>query len=303
MNTSSKCKTVSRHEYDDEWIKHTWGWDTPEFFIQTQGRNLRPRVRSCLDLAELKPGMRVLDIGCGRGEIVLHCGRLGIDAYGVDYSKQALEIANKARSTHSPGEQSRMHFILDDVKNLEFSESFDRIFLLDIVEHLHDWELMEVIDVCKSLIKPSGVLIIHTLPNKWLYDITYRRLIRLFMPWLPADPRSDKEKSIHINEMTITHLGQLLQKSGLRSHIWLKDLIVEQAQWHKKQSLNDRRGKIYKLLSNPLLGAMYKMIAKTPLKLLTVNEIFAVAWQGAQALPIKVPSGLTERFIMKILLR
>jgi len=129
MGTSSKYKAVSRHEYDEEWIKETWGWDTPEYFIRNQGRNLRPRIRTCLNLARLKPGMRVLDIGCGRGEIVLHCGRLGIDAYGVDYSKQALEIADKARLTHSSAEQDRMHFILDDVKNLEFRELFDRIFL------------------------------------------------------------------------------------------------------------------------------------------------------------------------------
>jgi 2-polyprenyl-3-methyl-5-hydroxy-6-metoxy-1,4-benzoquinol methylase len=300
MGTSSKYKAVSRHEYDEEWIKETWGWDTPEYFIRNQGRNLRPRIRTCLNLARLKPGMRVLDIGCGRGEIVLHCGRLGIDAYGVDYSKQALEIADKARLTHSSAEQDRMHFILDDVKNLEFRELFDRIFLLDIVEHLHDWELTEVIDVCKRLLKPSGVLIIHTLPNKWLYDITYSRMLRLFMPWLPADPRSDKEKSIHINEMTIIHLGEILHRSGFRSRVWLQDLIVEQARWHQKQPLNDQRGKIYQLLSHPLCGAIYKMIAKTPLKLLIVNEIFAAAWIGKQSPPIELPSGMTERFILKI---
>jgi len=298
MNATRKNTAVSREEYDSDWIKDAWGWDKPEHFIQTQGKNLRPRISASLDLAQLKPGMRILDIGCGRGEIVLHCGRLGIDAYGVDYSKQALEVAEKAKLTHSLEEQKRMFFIFDDVKNLKFNELFDRIFLLDIVEHLYDWELADVLNVCRNLLKPTGFLIIHTLPNKWLYEITYKRIIRFFMPWLPSDPRHEKEKSIHVNEMTIIHLSHLLNAAGFNSRVWLKDLIVEQARWHQKQPLIDRRAKIYKWLSNPLVGTIYKLLAKTPLKLLIVNEIFAVSWKGNQQPQIKLPICLTDRLVM-----
>lgn len=166
----SKCKIVDAGQYDSTWIKETWGWDTAEEFIRSQGRNIRPRVRYCLKLAALRPGMRILDVGCGRGEVVLYCARHGMYAVGVDYSKDAISIAEQAKATHKADEQKRMKFVCDDVKNIK-GESFDRIFMLDLVEHLYDWELDQLFQVCKSLLRPTGEIIIHTLPNRWVYEI------------------------------------------------------------------------------------------------------------------------------------
>jgi len=289
---------VSSSEYNDNWINETWGWDSPENFIKSQGKNLRPRILASIGLADLKPGMRVLDIGCGRGEVVLYCGRMGIDAVGIDYSESVLELAKKARATYTLQEQNRMQFVSGDIKLIANSGFYDRIFMLDFVEHLHDIELIEIFKICCNLLKPEGILIIHTLPNKWLYEITYKKVLCLFMPWLSADPRTEKEKSIHINEMTITHLNCILSQVGFKTRVWLQDLIVEQAVWHKRQPLADRRGKIYKLLCNPVLGFLYKVLAKTPLRLFIVNEIFAVAWKNTIRPPVKMPIRMTERLII-----
>ncbi len=196
--------------------------------------------------------------------------------------------------------KKQLQFICDDVENIEFNEPFDRIFMLDLVEHLHDWELSKLFKICSGLLKPDGVIVIHTLPNKWLYEITYRRVLRLFMPWLPANPRTEKQMAIHINEMTITHLARILGESGFSSRIWLKDLLVEQARWHKKQPHQDLRGKLYKWFANPIIGLAYKLFSKTPLRLLIVNEMFAVGWKGNRHPPIKVPTSLTERFVIKL---
>jgi 2-polyprenyl-3-methyl-5-hydroxy-6-metoxy-1,4-benzoquinol methylase len=290
---------VSPDEYDSNWIE-TYGWDTPDEFVRTQGKNLRPRALYSLKIADLVPGMRVLDVGCGRGEVVLQCARQEIDAVGVDYSTEAISIAEKAKATHKENEKMRMRFICDDVENIEFNEPFDRIFMLDLVEHLHDWELSRLFNICSGLLKPDGMIVIHTLPNKWLYEITYRRVLRLFMPWLPANPRTEKQMAIHINEMTITHLARILHESGFSSRIWLKDLLVEQARWHKKQPHQDLRGKLYKWFANPIIGSAYKLLAKTPLRLLIVNEMFALGWKGKHHPPIKVPAGLAERLVIKL---
>jgi 2-polyprenyl-3-methyl-5-hydroxy-6-metoxy-1,4-benzoquinol methylase len=291
---------VAKSEYDDDWIRETWGWDTPENFIRTQGRNLRPRIMASIHLAALRPGMRILDIGCGRGEVVLHCGRLGMEALGVDYSQHAIDLAESTRATHSLLDQERMQFICDDFKSSRIKGPFDRIFLLDLVEHLNDKQLAELFKACSLLLKPDGAMVIHTLPNKWLYDVTYDRIVRLFMPWLPSNPRTEKEMAIHVNEMTITHLAKLLKQTGLEHRVWLQDLIVEQALWHKKQPLSDRRGNLYRLMTNPVVGFLYKLLAKTPLRLLIVNDMFAVAWIKGHRMPIKTRMQFTERLIIRM---
>ena len=299
----SGIDSVPAERYSEEWIHDTWGWDTPEEFIRTQGRNLRPRVLKAIDLADLSEGMKILDIGCGRGEVVLHCARMGVYSVGVDYSKEIIEIADAARAVHSEQEQELMVFICDDVKNLETRDKFDRIFMLDLVEHLHDWELLELFEYCHKVLAPDGCIVIHTLPNRWVYEITYRRLLRLFMPWLPKNPRSEFEKTIHVNEMSIVHLSNILSEGGFKSRVWLQDLIVEQAKWHKKQPLSDKRGRLYNWLANPVIGLMYKLIAKTPLKFFIVNEMFAVGWKSEGALSVKIPFRLTESLVIWLLSR
>lgn len=299
-NNAIKDRVDAKH-YDNTWIKDTWGWDTPDEFIQSQGRNLRPRIQYAIKLANLSPGMTVLDIGCGRGEVVLYCARNGIHSVGVDYSREAISIAQKAKATHSIEQQQRMKFICDDIEKIDFDESFDRIFMLDLIEHLHDRELSKLFRICNRVLKPNGYLVIHTLPNKWLYEITYRRILRLFIPSLPANPRTKKEMTIHINEMTLTHLSSILTKAGFNSRIWLKDLIVEQARWHKRQPREDFLGRTYRWFANPIIGMAYKILAQTPLRLLIVNELFALAWKGNHYQPAKLPLSLAERFVIKLI--
>jgi 2-polyprenyl-3-methyl-5-hydroxy-6-metoxy-1,4-benzoquinol methylase len=298
-NSELKDK-VNADQYDNVWIKNTWGWDTSDEFIRSQGRNLRPRIRYAIKIANLSPGMTVLDVGCGRGEVVLFCARHRIRAVGVDYSKEAISIAQRAKAAHNIEQQKRIKFICDDIEKIDFDESFDRIFMLDLIEHLHDWELSKLFRVCAGMLKPNGILVIHTLPNKWLYEITYKKILRIFMPWLPANPRTEKEMAIHINEMTLTHLASILSKAGFDSKIWLKDLIVEQARWHKREKREDFLRRAYTLFANPIIGTAYKILTKTPLRLLIVNEMFALAWKGKHYPAVKVPLSLTERFVIKL---
>lgn len=281
-------KPVEANAYDCDWIRDTWGWDCPDEFIRSRGRNLRPRIQHALRLSDLQKGMSVLDIGCGRGEIVLYCARKGIEAVGVDYSKDVISIAECAKARHTDEQQKRMTFICDDVKNIK-GVFFDRIFMLDLVEHLHDWELDQLFQVCRRLLKPSGEIIIHTLPNSWLYDITYKKIIRFFLRKLPEDPRGEKEKAIHINEMNIHHLNTLLRTNDFNCRIWVEDLMTRQARWHHVGEVRGRQDKMYRWMRNPLTGGFYRMLCMTPLRLLVANDIFAVARHKGHAVPFRRP--------------
>src|SRR5215470_18528879 len=62
-------------------------------FIASEGEHLSRRLNAAFALAAVEPGMKVLDVGCGRGEILRHCARLGADAYGIDYAVVAVQLS------------------------------------------------------------------------------------------------------------------------------------------------------------------------------------------------------------------
>jgi len=102
----------------------------------------------------LKPGMKMLEPGCGRGEFLGNFQELGLDVHGVDISPEAAEF-----STNFP-------VVLCDVESesLPFQDNtFDVIYSKSFIEHLHKPEkyLLEAYRV----LKPGGKLI--TLVPDW----------------------------------------------------------------------------------------------------------------------------------------
>lgn len=298
-DTNNPPPPVPASQYSEEWIGETWGWDTPDEFIHSGGIHLRPRVAEALRIAELKPEMRVLDVGCGRGEVVFECARRGMSAVGVDYSDSILQIAEDARARMPEEVQNGTQFVLGDVKEIsaEKQGQFDRIFMLDLVEHLHDWELMQLFSACTQLLKPDGWIVIHTLPNRWIYEFTYPA-VRLFAPWLKKNPRTEREKLIHINEFSIPHLDQILRTSGFSSQVWLKEMITRQAMWHARQPLNDHRSRLYRWMCNPAFRLCYRIAARSPLRFLVTNDLWAIATlPDADSSPDHPLRGWMERLI------
>jgi len=77
-----------------------------------------------VDALELRPGMRVLDAGCGPGRHSLELGRRGIHVVGVDTSPDFLALA-RADAGDLPVE---FHEV--DVRELAYTEAFDAVICL-----------------------------------------------------------------------------------------------------------------------------------------------------------------------------
>lgn len=84
-----------------------------------------------LAMAECKPGMLALDIGCGNGVLVASASSQGVRAFGVDASHQIVTSA--ARMTGNDA------FLQGTADRLPVrSESVDRIFSQHLIEHVRD---------------------------------------------------------------------------------------------------------------------------------------------------------------------
>jgi SAM-dependent methyltransferase len=189
-----------------------------EEFASSEGAHLSRRLSQSFDMAQVAPGMRVLDVGCGRGEILHHCAELDVEAYGVDYAPAAIRLAHRAGAVYQA-----------NARQLPFPDAFfDRVLMFDLVEHLHPWELDQALAEARRVLKRDGRLIVHTAPNAWYDRRAYPvvRLVRRLMghkDGYPKDPRAviPANLDVHVNEQSALSLWRVLRRAGFRAHIWL----------------------------------------------------------------------------------
>ena len=108
----------------------------------------------------LKPGMRVLDIGCGWGGMALFLNRVaGVEVLGVTLSEHQLKIARERAA--AAGVSDQVKFELRDYRLLD--EQFDRIVSVGMFEHVGIKHYDEFFAKCRELLKPEGVMLLHTI--------------------------------------------------------------------------------------------------------------------------------------------
>jgi cyclopropane-fatty-acyl-phospholipid synthase len=108
----------------------------------------------------LKPGMRVLDIGCGWGGLALYLNRnCDVDVLGVTLSKEQLAVARQRAA--DAGVSDRVQFELLDYRDV--TGSFDRIVSVGMFEHLGQPFFETYFRKVRALLADDGVALIHTM--------------------------------------------------------------------------------------------------------------------------------------------
>ena len=126
-------------------------------FENFKHRNIDKRYKWFLKNLNLKDKV-VLDIGCGRGEVVNYCAKEGAKkVVGIDFSKEAIEIALDFNRDYANIELVEM-----EAKDMNFKNIFDVVFLLDVIEHIPDEEMQLIYPKIYSALKKNGILILHT---------------------------------------------------------------------------------------------------------------------------------------------
>ncbi len=229
MNTNERKSLPSTLYTEEYFLTSCEGY---EEFIESEGLHLSRRLTDAFDVADVQPGMRVLDVGCGRGEIVRHCMRLGIEAYGIDYAQVAASMTRDVINAEQQNETdpSKAGVCRSDAKYLPFpTDYFDRVLLFDVVEHLFPWELHACLLDIGRVLKPNGRVIIHTAPNRWYdaYAYPWVRRVRTLMGQganYPKDPRAitPANQEVHVNEQDIRSMRRVLKNAGYQGiNVWL----------------------------------------------------------------------------------
>jgi len=247
-----------------------------EFFKAYGAEVLKPQLQYCLSRAALLPGMGVLDLGCGRGELLYHVRRSGARGVGTDYAPEALAIA---------GRVSGCPVLRCDAKALPFAPaSFDRVFLVGVLDHLHPWELERCFSELGRVLRPGGRVLAHTCANRlyyknWSYAArraAARGLRRLGLDLRePEPPRSEEDGRLHVNESSLGDLRRFFRRIGWEARaeprpnykLVLRELYGELPEGFPMAPAPRWRSALYR-------GLLFRW----PLAELLARELFVIAW-------------------------
>ena len=108
----------------------------------------------------LRPGERLLDIGCGWGGLVLHAAKTrGAKALGITLSRPQAELARQR--IREEGLEDRCRVEILDYREVEDPSGYDKIASIGMFEHVGESRLEEYFDRVWRLLRPRGVFLNH----------------------------------------------------------------------------------------------------------------------------------------------
>jgi len=178
---------------------------------------LHYRYQRNVELLHLRPEHRLLEIGCGRGEVVIFHSLRGGVATGLDYAEDAIALAR--------GKAEELG-VACDFRTASFSEmpvqsGFDRILASEFIEHISATEASLFWELAHRALKPGGRLLVYTYPNTLQRRIGYpiqRILVFLLtgkkLPRLQTDMANEHYQRYHLNEQSLSRLKSAAARAG-----------------------------------------------------------------------------------------
>ena len=152
---------------------------------------------------KLKPGSKILDMGCGQGALSKRLQDLNFKVLACDTNKADLKVENlEFYELNFNSHEEVARFMT------EHDSSFDAVIGVEVIEHLENpWDYIRSL---KKLTKKDGLIIVST-PNvsSW-----YSRMIFLFTGKFPGFV--DPDLVGHINPITPWELNVIAEKSQLK---------------------------------------------------------------------------------------
>ena len=121
----------------------------------------------------LRPGMRLLDVGCGWGGMVLHAVRnYGVSAIGVTLSEQQALWGQQAIADAGLGDRAQIRF--SDYRDVPES-GFDAVSSIGLTEHIGRANYPSYFGFLYGKLKPEGRMLNHTITRPSDADPTHYR--------------------------------------------------------------------------------------------------------------------------------
>ena len=109
---------------------------------------------------DLRPGQRLLDIGCGWGSLVLYAGEhYGVEAVGVTLSEEQAQSANEQARDRRLAD--RVRTVVLDYRELASLGQFDAVASVGMFEHVGRSHLPDYFAAAECSLRPGGFFLNH----------------------------------------------------------------------------------------------------------------------------------------------
>jgi ubiquinone/menaquinone biosynthesis C-methylase UbiE len=135
------------------------GFLTPLYDVVHHVFGLRPIHQEMITLAALRAGQRVLDVGCGTGNLLRSTGKRhrDVDLVGLDPDPKALAVARRKTRRAGLTVQLDRGF----AQELPYADgSFDRVFSSLMLHHLDTPSKDALLAEVRRILRPDGVLVL-----------------------------------------------------------------------------------------------------------------------------------------------
>ncbi len=184
---------------------------------------------------DIKPGMKVLDIGSGWGGMGLYLAEVcGADITGVTLSDEQFVLSNQRAKERGLSKHAR--FLLQDYRKLD--QKFDRIVSVGMFEHVGVGHFSEFFKKCSDLLKPNGTALLHSINRSDGPGATSAWIKRYIFPggYIPA--LSEVIPHLERHRLYVTDIEILRLHYAKTIHHWLDRFM---ANWDRAKALYDER--------------------------------------------------------------
>ncbi len=203
-------KATDRSSESDELADGIVDWPTRYHFSRMRGHLIRP--------LGLKPGIEVLDVGCGTGAVTRALGERGARVLGIE---GALPRARAAALRCADLEH--VEIVCGDISHLETDKTFDLVCLVGVLEYAatsvggkHGPE--SLLKHLRKLVKPGGALLVAIENQIGLKYLLGYREDHVALPWAGLE---DYAEGFGARTWSRRQLGILLGTAGFEEQRWL----------------------------------------------------------------------------------
>ena len=311
LHTRSRDRSAISHHYDvsNDFYRIVLGpsmvyscavWESPEQSLEeAQAAKLELICRKL----GLRPGMRLLDVGCGWGSLVMHAAaHHGVEAVGITISTEQAALAGERVA--AAGLDDRVEIRLQDYRDVH-DGPFDAISSVGMFEHVGRNRMEEYVRDLYGLLRPEGRLLNHAIGRpgypqgdgrigrtKALYrriatavgsDVTSRVDSRLMQRYVFPDGELHEVgvvvSMLQENGFEVRHLESLREHYALTLRHWVSNL---EAGWEAAAAeVGEARARVWRLY-------MAACAITFGLGGVTVHQVLAVkAPDGVSGLPLR----------------